>query len=150
MDEYKIIAEFDPDGQFNMQRVLHLVLRAGVHAYIEQTGGGCMTIYAGAQHEDSEGATRWAAIAGPGVVRAGFTLGDWCDFYVGVDDDGETMPISISDVGCNSWQDIADLIIAQARAEGASEPLGCDAIEALGLDGTGRGIIRQAARERGL
>lgn len=63
-----------------------------VKAYVEQTGGGCATIYAGPKYTDDSGDGRYAIVAGPGwfeptrLGRHGVAALD--DFYIGVDDDG--------------------------------------------------------------
>jgi len=44
-----------------MTEVCHAVMREGITAYIEHTGGGQMTIYAGSQVDDV-----WTVAAGPG------------------------------------------------------------------------------------
>lgn len=78
----------------DMDAVADLLNVAGVAAYVEQTGGGCATIYAGPTHTDEHGDERYAVVAGPGwfdgpawtCARA--AVGD---FYIGPDDDGENV-----------------------------------------------------------
>jgi hypothetical protein len=48
-------------SKFSMTEVCHAVMREGITAYIEHTGGGQMTIYAGSQVDDV-----WTVAAGPG------------------------------------------------------------------------------------
>jgi hypothetical protein len=70
------------------------ILRAGdIPAYVEQTGGGCATIYAGVPYTDEIGDARYPCLAGPGwFAGPGWTAGrGWVDeFCYGADDDGET------------------------------------------------------------
>jgi hypothetical protein len=84
-----------------------------VPAYVEQTGGGTATIYAGwwfmnqePQYRwedgeriqvDAESVPRFPAIAGPGWFEGpGWTKGRATvdDFYIGPDDDGEADPVT--------------------------------------------------------
>ena len=56
---------------FSMTEVCHLVMRDGITCYIEHTGGGQMTLYAGSRVDDV-----WTVAAGPGrypKVGAGVT-----------------------------------------------------------------------------
>lgn len=144
MDDYRVTARFDADAQFDLSCVVEIVKAAGVPAYVEHTGGGCYTIYAGATRTDVDGDTRHAAVAGPGVMRADVYVGDWCDFYVGPDDDGDEPPFGLADLGVSNLDQIAALIVAQAVLAEPGEPLGFDAVESIGLDGTGRGIVWSA------
>jgi hypothetical protein len=90
---------------------LILAVRHGIPAYVEHTGGGVATIYAGKPDD----AGRYAACAGPGTFAhrfyGGAHVGDSADFYVGPDDDGESLfsaiPLDASD------DDIADAIARQ-------------------------------------
>lgn len=67
----------------------------GHEAFVEQTGGGCATLFAGGTHIDGHGETRYVAAAGPGwfdgpdwtLPRA--FIGQGGDFCVGPDDDGD-------------------------------------------------------------
>jgi len=68
-----------------------------VTAYVEQTGGGCATIYAGEPWDEANWGNRYPAVAGPGWFDGpGWTLprGDLHDFYIGPDDDGESDDIT--------------------------------------------------------
>lgn len=80
--------------------VEHLTRRHGIFAYVEQTGGGIATIYAGrytASTEDSDLRGydgHWDAVAGPGwFAGPAWTkgTGNLADFYIGPDDDGENV-----------------------------------------------------------
>lgn len=83
--------------EIDMQKVCDLVHLADIPAYVEQTGGGCATIYAGRcfarPRIDPDPSTKlWDVAAGPGWFEGpGWTLpkGDVEDFYVGADDMGE-------------------------------------------------------------
>lgn len=86
-------------GVIDLDAVVEHLHRMGVHAYVEQTGGGTATIYAGARWHEEGWGDRWAAIAGPGW----FDGPNWTqgrahadDFYVGPDDDGASNPDTIT------------------------------------------------------
>jgi hypothetical protein len=112
----------------DMQAVCRILNQRGIPAYVEHTGGGTATIYAGGTYTDPYGDQRYQALAGPGM----FTLGgagataDLADFYIGPDDDGEsemnpegaeptcdrvTMPAAGS-----AAEQVADLIAKQVAA----------------------------------
>jgi hypothetical protein len=102
--------------ELNLDTIVELIHRQGIWAYVEQTGGGCATIYAGAQDTNREGDTIYAAIAGPGTCGWGHgpSIGNTGDFFIGADDQGETPTIDCAAVGALSEQAVADLIVAQA------------------------------------
>jgi hypothetical protein len=120
--------------ELDLDEVCRLLKEEGIPAYVEQTGGGCATIYAGLLREvevptvawypasGAEGPDvevvdgkirvemlgadgpaveqRWEACAGPGYFAGpGWTNGrGWVnDFYVGLDDDGESKAIAADD-----------------------------------------------------
>lgn len=104
-------------------------------AYVEQTGGGCATIYAGvlAEREEpryrwtengreqvgTELNPRWQAVAGPGWFEGpGWTNGRATvdEFYVGPDDDGEADPV----VATRDWTE-RDAAAAIAKEVGSHE-----------------------------
>jgi len=70
--------------------------RYNVASYVEQTGGGCATIYAGARIPDGDGEERFQACAGPGWFEGpGWSNGraNTADLSVGPDDDGQADPV---------------------------------------------------------
>jgi len=82
--------------ELNMDQITSILNRYGVPAYVEQTGGGCATIYAGTAYPDDKGQDRYDAVAGPGWFDGpGFTLprAETEEFYIGLDDDGESDPV---------------------------------------------------------
>jgi hypothetical protein len=85
-----VLSPWDADEIARIVRDTH-----GVPCYVEHTGGGCATIYAGTPYTDAEGDPRYPAIAGPGYFVGGNRSNgarfhrDEC--YVGPDDDGETV-----------------------------------------------------------
>ena len=97
--------EPEPDVEFSMDAVVDRLHAAGVPAYVEMTGGGCATIYAGGKHVSLDGAEecpRWDVAAGPGTygTRNG-NLALLAEFYVGPNDDGasgeaDTLPDTIT------------------------------------------------------
>lgn len=100
----------------DMEAVADELRRRGVHSYVEQTGGGVATIYAGPQHEEPGWGTRWACLAGPGWFDGPLwtlPVGDLGDFYVGPDDDGETEPLRTKRE--HTVADVADLIESVIR-----------------------------------
>lgn len=116
------------DGTIDMDLVVRWVKDRGHNAYVEHTGGGCATICAGDPTRDSHGDERWPAMAG-----AGWFTGPGCtggranhgDFYIGVDDGGDTGPTySILDHTLGPVP-IADLIVAQLNGDrwAVSKPL---------------------------
>jgi hypothetical protein len=125
----------------DMDRIVELVVAHGVTAFVDQTGGGTATIYAGLTHADAAGDLRYAACAGPGEYGWGARPSTAIveEFYVGLDDDGESDAVDVNDVGAHDEAAIADLIIHQAiRLSDTPVPLSFDEIEQLGFDATGR------------
>lgn len=108
----------------DMDRVVEILRTVhGVeNAFVQQTGGGCATIYAGPVADDEEGDPRYAAIAGPGWFEGpGFTVarGTIGDFYIGRDNDGATDPVEpLEDA---SEETVAALIAAQVHASSLNE-----------------------------
>lgn len=89
-------------GTLNLDTICTLLRERGIPAYVEQTGGGVATIYAGEQNiPDPSGEwMRWQALAGPGWFEGpGWSngRGHTSDFAIGPDDDGETRPLFASD-----------------------------------------------------
>jgi hypothetical protein len=89
----------------DLRTVVDRVRAAGHYAYVEHTGGGVLCIYAAPVStdgpsglfprptlQDAAGDARYAVIAGPGWQAGDVPLADPDDFYVGPDDDGETLP----------------------------------------------------------
>jgi hypothetical protein len=138
--------------EINLDRVVALLTARGVFAYVEQTGGGCATIYAGPTHHEPGWGDRYAACAGPGWFTGGqapeggpmFTGGRarLDDFVVGADDDGETTPTTPLHVGATTEEDVADLIAAQVALPDPMTQLNADQLDALGFDSTARGFRR--------
>lgn len=123
--------------ELNMDRICELLAAKGIPAYVEQTGGGCATIYAGEKTPQtftiSYGAKetytedRYEACAGPGwFAGPGWTNGraDTSDFYVGLDDDGQGELIIPAH---NRWDEehaataISDLIALMRAAKVGSQ-----------------------------
>lgn len=91
----------------------------GIPAYVEQTGGGTATIYAGPTHHEDGWGTRHAAAAGPGwFAGPHWTKGRGIvsDFFVGPDDDGsgDFADLATDSPLTGSWEHrAAALIVAQ-------------------------------------
>ena len=58
---------------------------------------------------------------------------------MGPDDDGEADLLDVAALGAYTEHQVAWLIVAQSRADDPRAPLSTDEVDALGLDGTGRG-----------
>lgn len=103
------------DGPINMDLIVKFLNRAGVDAYVEQTGGGCATILAGKKEAD-----RWSVAGGPGW----FEGPAWTkarasrdEFFVGPDDDGEDPAAAVA-IDDQDEQQIAAMILDKLRAAG--------------------------------
>lgn len=140
---------------FSYDEVCNLLTRIGVHAYPEQTGGGCGTIYAGrlvefqnAYGRAPEGHLLWETerryqvAAGPGVY--GWDKGDTCgtveEFWMGPNDDGESESHSAADLAVTNTRQLA-AYIALLVIDAAD----FDNVTAIGLDATQRGIPQNGA-----
>ncbi|MGK5677621.1 hypothetical protein [Actinoplanes sp. URMC 104] len=94
-------------------------------AYVEQTGGGCATIYVGPTWRDENGDERYAAAAGPGSFYGEFwsqPMASQYEFWIHRDDDGRTKPHEVPEGA--PVDAIVDLIDAQVKAS-----IGLDAVE---------------------
>ena len=104
------------DGEFDLTAVCDDLWRSyGVRAYVDMTGGGTATIYAGEQFtfstRDGDEQQRWEVAAGPGFFRGpNYTYGTGYtdEFYVGADDDGESgeyasMPMDFDPEQAHAW-----------------------------------------------
>lgn len=116
----------DQANEIDLDALAAAVRDLGFHAYVEQTGGGCATLFAGEEHPDAHGDKRWDAGAGPGWfdgpgwTNARASIGQGGDFCVGPDDDGDD-PESVSWIQPGaSLADIAALIAAQVRRSATS------------------------------
>lgn len=83
------------EGRIDMTAIVGMLHRADIAAYVEQTGGGCATIYVGERNRviaDDPDYLYWELSIGPGTFdwdgdeHVGF-LGD---FYMGPHDQGES------------------------------------------------------------
>lgn len=80
--------------------VAHLKDTFDIAAYVEQTGGGTATIYAGPTQDEPGWGDRYAAVAGPGWFNGpGRTegTGDSRYFFIGPDDDGSAEATILAD-----------------------------------------------------
>jgi hypothetical protein len=106
--------------EFSMVELAEAVVDRGVPAFIEHTGGGCATIFAGALAFNPEtGEARWPACAGPGRYEFGLVFADTEEFWIGPDDDGTTKPIE----AIPGWSIdlMADAIVATVRSRAAEQ-----------------------------
>lgn len=126
--------------------IAELVREAGYFAYVEQTGGGCATIYAGERIPDEEREFRYAVAAGPGQYGWGERPSTFhlSELYVGPDSWGDEEAMDAYQVGCRDEQDVADLIVLNLHQPGPAYLIpDFDTTEAHGFDGTARGIERR-------
>lgn len=140
-----------PEHDLNMDEIARIIRDDhGMPAYVEQTGGGTATIYAGTTAKDEDGDERWTAAAGPGAYGWGrdeISWGNLAEFCVGPDDNGEAGYVDVADIGCRTEADVAKVIAAQAKKT-SRFLLSTDDIEDLGLDGTGRSTLPTVVRDR--
>ncbi len=95
----------------DMTEIAALVREQGIDAYVEHTGGGIWTIYAGSRIGE-----RVAVLAGPSTSTPDTRhMGDPTDFYVGPDDNGLLPVSSVSRRGVTTPQQIAALIVTLVR-----------------------------------
>lgn len=108
--------------ELDMDVIVDHVRRMGVWAYVEQTGGGCATIFAGAQRVNAAGDPVYAVCAGPGRYGWGKlpSTGHADEFFVGADDQGETEPIDCAKVGALTEDAIAKVIVQWAAVPPAA------------------------------
>lgn len=113
--------------ELDLDDIVDRINEQGLWAYVEQTGGGCATIYAGAWHSvdddpySSGSRIAYSAVAGPGSFGWGErpSTGDTCEFYISADTLGDTRSgfqgVDCTDLEITSSNDVANLIVAQAR-----------------------------------
>jgi hypothetical protein len=128
----------------DLDKVVALLRQDGVDAYVEMTGGGIATIFAGPTRpmpEDPE-FREYAACAGPGSYSD--HSASLYDFVVGVENgEGEGEYVEPLTLGVVDEEGVARLIAAQARNN--FQPLSADQVEELGYDGTARSTPDYAA-----
>jgi hypothetical protein len=103
--------------ELNLDTIVEQVRRAGVHAYVAQTGGGVATIYAGPLRVEGE-LEYYAVAAGPGWFEGpGWEngRGDDADFTIGRDNDGSDTSESYQGCAGMSEEAIAGEIIRRAN-----------------------------------
>jgi hypothetical protein len=92
------------EGTVSLDRIAQILIEKGVaKAFVDQTGGGVATLFAGEGGTDSAGDERYALIAGPGY----FAGPGWSnarvavcannDFGYGPNDDGESAPLYVNE-----------------------------------------------------
>lgn len=141
---------------FSYDEVCALLTDLGVQAYVEQTGGGCATIYAGPlvpfEHsvwragvltDEVSIEQRYKVAAGLGAYGwdKGDSVGSLAEFFVGPNDDGDSGEGNeVADLAPTNTRQIAALIALYVidMADG-------DSVEAIGLDSTQRGIPQNGA-----
>jgi hypothetical protein len=99
----------------NLDKIVDVLHMAGIAAYVEQTGGGCATIFVG-EVKEVDGDPRYTVLAGPGWFEGpGWSngRGQTDDFSVGPDDYGESDPV-MTPVNANE-ADVAIEIMRQYR-----------------------------------
>lgn len=61
----------DPDKILDLDKIARLVCEAEVPAFVDHTGGGCATIFAGMPTDDEYGDPRYPVAVGPGWFEQG-------------------------------------------------------------------------------
>ena len=102
----------------DLDEVVALLTGMGVAAVVEQTGGGCATIFAGPTrpHPFEPGCLAHAAVAGPGRYGWGQrpSVAALAELVIGPDDCGDTRPTDAALVGARDEAAVARLIAEQA------------------------------------
>lgn len=76
-------------GEIKASEIVEGLVRRGIPAFVEHSGGGCATIYGGESYVDAAGDQRWPVLIGPGAWHAeGGPSFDTAELFVGPDDDG--------------------------------------------------------------
>jgi hypothetical protein len=127
--------------EFRVGDLVAGLIARSIDAHVDHTGGGCFTVYAGAERTDENGDRRWAACAGPFVSRGDVLVGDFIEGCVGPDSAAIDDAIYFADAGCRDLEDVIDLVALQAAA--GDDLVDGDTLDAHGFDGTGRGFIRR-------
>ena len=109
----------DDDTAIDLDEVVALLVGAGIEAVVEQTGGGCATIFAGPTrpHPFEPGCLAHAAVLGPGRYGWGQrpSVAALAELVIGPDDCGETRPIEVGLVGARDEAAVARLVAEQTR-----------------------------------
>ena len=78
----------------DMNELAALIVEMGLPASVQQTGGGCATLYVGPDNDDgyclAAAGIGWFEHPGPGWKDP---RASWFDFCWGADDDGESDPV---------------------------------------------------------
>ncbi|MFG1913032.1 hypothetical protein [Kribbella sp. NPDC048928] len=103
----------------NLDVVAALVREQGVWAFVDESGCGVVTLYAGAQYADpfDEDRTAYAAVAGPGTYGwgRGPNTATMAEFFITRDDTENPDGIDCSELDVRCEGDVAALIVAQTR-----------------------------------
>jgi hypothetical protein len=101
----------------------------GIASYVEQTGGGCATIYVGTARQRRDGEwlgmpsfrAEYPVIAGPGVYDwdHGGHEAYYADFYIGIDDQGVGPP-GYSTTEADTTRTVTNEIVRVYRAQMAA------------------------------
>jgi hypothetical protein len=101
----------------NADAIAHFVSQEGVAAYVEQTGGGVATIYAGPTRQEPDYGKRFHTVVGPGEYgwgNAPSVMSLW-ELFIGPDDFGQVEGMDAWEMGCRNERDVADLILVHVR-----------------------------------
>lgn len=102
---------------FSMTEVCHAVMREGITCYIEHTGNGVMTLFAGKKVGEL-----WTVAAGPGHVVDRILVASTEDFYVGGTSLSRTEDLWKCPRGSTAT-DVAAEIIRQVREHDVQTPV---------------------------
>jgi hypothetical protein len=105
------------DKSVNLTRVAEIMRSKGVHtAYVEHTGHGVATLYAGDLSRDAEGEDRYQLAAGPGWFELyGEAFIGFSDFSYGPDNDGASKPLFIRE---GTEDEIAEIFVSFVKSKG--------------------------------
>ncbi len=118
----------------SLTRIAMGITEAGIPAYVAQTGGGCATIYVGAERTTDDGDIHYDFSVGPGSYDwHGTDHEAWTeDLCSGLDDQGEDQTYLVDYFAARTEREIVDAVISSYRSWQAS--LTADQAEALGFD----------------
>lgn len=100
---------------FSLEELARLISAMGVRAWVDHSGGGCATLYAGEPRFNEDAEYRYALIAGPGVM-SDIPSASYSGFSVAPDDDGVSDSVSPSEMGLSTLREVAAHMVKMARS----------------------------------
>lgn len=117
--------------ELNLDFIAELVAKMGVPAEVHMTGGGVATLFAGEPDDNGY----YPAVLGPGTYSAkaaGHSTIDLVESFLGLDGD-EDAYIDVASWGASSEEDVAKIVVAQAKAGAGSRPRLVESWEVEGM-----------------